>query len=741
MKKIHIFIALAISLLPSALLGQGKIEGKIYDSSDHDELGLPGANVVWAGTTVGTSTNAAGYFEIRKVRQTNMLVVSFIGYKTDTIEINDNESYFTHPLSQQNVIGEIVVTGKAAGAYIDKLDPVLTSNITGAELRKCACCNLSESFETSASVDVNYSDATTGAKQIQLLGLAGNYTQILTENIPSLYGLATSYGLSYIPGPWMESIQVSKGTASVRNGFESIAGQINVEFKKPAASELIYLNGFINSAGREEVNANASVLLNSKWSTMILAHSELQNNTNDHNKDGFRDEPAIKQYHLFNRWDYEKNGLSFRTGFRYLEEERIGGQFVYNGKNPDTYSDGYGIMIRTKRLDGFTKLGTVFGAANSMSVGWIQNVVYHEQNSAFAYRQYDGTQKTYYTSLLYQWNPALSKHTIDAGLSYKYDLYDEHLDNTSLGRKESVPGMFIQYTYTDTSRVTFVAGIRSDYHNLYGTFITPRVHLRYEITPSITMRASAGKGFRSGNVLAENSYLLASNREMIISPDLREEEANNYGLSITAKIPLSGKELKFSTEVYRTTFINQIITDLDADIHQVRFYNLDGKSFSNVLQLELSAQPVEGLDLLAAWRWNDVRMTINDELRSKPLTSRYKGLFTVSWLTHLRKWQYDYIIQLNGPGRIPSTAANPDEYRRDESFEPYTVMNLQITHNFRKLQVYAGCENLLGFTQQHPIIASDDPFGNYFDAGLIWGPVHGRKIYAGFRYAINRDTE
>ena len=741
MIKKYIFLLVTVSSFSAISNGQVRLEGKIFDSNDPDELGLPGANVVWAGTTVGTSTNAAGYFELRRVRQTNTLVISFIGYKSDTVEIGQDVSYFTHPLSQQNELIEVVVTGKASGAFLDKLDPILTMNITGAELRKCACCDLSESFETSASVDVFYSDATTGAKQIQLLGLAGNYTQMLAENIPTLYGLATSYGLNYIPGSWMESIQVSKGTASVRNGFESIAGQINVEFKKPAVSEKIYVNGFLSNAGRQEANANASLLLNDKWSTMLLAHTELQNGTKDHNNDGFRDEPAVRQNHFFNRWDYENNGTSFRTGFRYLEEERIGGQLVYKGKDQDTYSDGYGILIETRRLEGFTKFGSVFGRGKSMSFGWIQNFVYHDQNSSFAYRQYDGTQKTYFSSLLYQWNPLLGNHTFDAGVSYRYDLYDERLDFAEVGRKESVPGMFLQYTYTDSAKMTFVAGIRSDYHNLFGTFITPRVHLRYEITPSITLRASAGKGFRSGNVLAENSFLLASNRNIFISDDLREEEANNYGLSLTTRIPLFSREFKFSSEIYRTTFINQIITDLDADIHQVRFYNLNGKSFSNVLQFELSTQPVEGLDLLAAWRWNDVRMTIDDILRSKPLISKYKGLFTASWLTRLRKWQYDYILQINGPGRIPSTAANPEQYRRGESYSTYTVMNLQITRNFRKLQVYAGSENLLGFTQHNPVIAADDPFGNYFDAGLIWGPIHGRKIYAGFRYAINREIE
>jgi len=732
---------MTIFILPATLTGQGKLEGKIFDNIDPDQVGLPGASIFWAGTTKGTSANNAGYFMLKRTRETNKLVVSFIGYKTDTIEVDRNESYLLHGLSISNELTEIVIYGKATGTHLDMMNPILTVNITGAELRKAACCNLSESFETNASVNVNYTDAATGARQIQLLGLAGNYTQILVENIPSLSGLATAYGLNYIPGPWMESIQVSKGTSSVRNGYESIAGQINIEFKKPVESEKLYLNAFISDAGRQELNAHTSVVLNDNWSTMLLAHGELQKQTSDHNADNFRDEPDVKQYHLFNRWDYLTDNGDFRTGFRYLEEERIGGQFSYKPGDHDTWSNGFGINIKTRRLDGFTKLGKVFMKDRSMSVGWIQNLVYHSQDSYFGYQKYEGIEKTYYTSLLYQWTPLLSKHTIDAGFSYKADWLDEQINDTKSTRTESVPGVFVQYTFSDTAKITLVAGIRTDFHNIWGTLVTPRVHLRYATSPNITMRASAGKGFRSVSVVAENSYLLASSREMIIDDNLKVEEANNYGFSISAKTQVSGKDIMFTAEVYHTNFINQVVIDLDTDVHEVRYYNLEGKSYSNVLQLEMSFEPIKGLDLLAAWRWNDVKTTYNSILRSKPLTGKYKGLLTLSYLTNLNKWQFDYTLQLNGPGRIPSTAANPPEYQRDDSFEAFPVMNLQITRYFRRMQLYLGSENLLGFRQDMPIIASDDPFGNYFDTGLVWGPIHGRKIYAGLRFIIKRDME
>src|SRR4030042_4187827 len=432
--KIKLYILIAgLFTVPLLVLGQDKLEGKISDAADKDEMGLPGANVVWAGTTVGATANAAGYFSIKHVKNVDKLVISFVGYKTDTITVAPEQDYIKHSLEQQNEMSEVVIVGRAPGTYINRIDPVMTVNITGAELCKAACCNLSESFETNASVDVNYADAATVAKQIQLLGLAGTYTQILAENIPSVYGLNTAYGLNYIPGPWMESIQISKGTSSVRNGYESMAGQINVEYKKPRTSEKFYMNGFLSDAGRKEVNANSSLLMNNRLSTMLMVHGELQNSVSDHNDDGFRDEPDIVQYNLFNRWDYMTERFTFRSGIKILGEERIGGQFTYKPGNEDTWTNGFGIDINTRRYEGFTKVGGVFGKEQTMSLGWIQNIAYHSQESFFGHKSYDGTQQTYYSNVLFQWNPGLSRHTIDAGFSYKYDNYEELLDTLLLG--------------------------------------------------------------------------------------------------------------------------------------------------------------------------------------------------------------------------------------------------------------------------------------------------------------------
>ncbi len=717
------------------LFAQKKLEGKILD---HDSLsGVPGVNIWWEGTTSGTATNAAGYFVLNKTKKSSLLILSFVGYKTDTIQIDPSLNYIEHTLEIQSNIGEVSVFGRTAGTHINRIDPQLSYNITGAELSKAACCNLSESFTTNASVDVSFSDALTGAKQIQLLGLAGSYVQIMTENFPTLYGLGSAFGLNYIPGPWMESIQVSKGTSSVRNGYDAISGQINVEFKKPADSELLYINLYGNSSGKAEANLNTSIKLSDRLSTAFFAHGENDQLSNDQNKDGFRDEPDLKQYHFFNRWDYMTDRVHLRAGFRIMDEERVGGELSYNPS--ELTSGSYGIFINTLRAEGFTKSGIIFPRDRSMSLGWINNFSFHDQSADYGANTYSGIQRSYYSNLLYQWKPGLANHTLDAGISYKYDSFNEELNSNNTSRTETVPGVFFQYSYSDTALITVLAGIRADHHNLFGTFITPRIHFRYKLSENITLRANAGKGFRSSNVIAEKQYLLASSRVINFIDDPELEEAWNFGLSISSNFTPGNTDLSLSADYFQTRFINQIVTDLDSDVGSILIYNLDGKSVSNVLQLEAQWDPSSRLDILLALRWNDVKMTTGGVYQQRALSSQYKALLTGSYLSNLRRWQYDLTLQLNGPGRVPSTQSNPEAYQRDDSFDAYPLLNAQISRKFKNFDIYLGAENLTNFKQEDPIISADNPFGDNFDASLVWGPLMGRMIYGGIRIAINRN--
>ncbi len=736
-KHFFLFILFISAVFPN--LAQ-TISGTVYEKTDQGKTPMTGVNVYWSGTQTGTSTDDKGNFVILASEPEKKLVVSFVGFKTDTVEVNNTGRHLEILLFSNLELEEVAIMKRKPGTHISRINPINSQKITGAELCKAACCNLSESFETNASVDVSYSDAVTGAKQIRLLGLDGTYVQLLTENYPNLRGLATSYGLEYIPGSWMESIQISKGTSAVTNGFEAITGQINVEYKKPQDSEKFFVNLLANDAGKREGNLNASILFNNKWSTMVLLHGETNQQKNDRNEDDFLDNPLVDNYQVMNRWDYfNPNGFSVRFGIKYLDENRESGQTDFRYSDNLHEDNGYGIGIKTSRIEGCGKAGYVFPDKPEASLGFITNFSNHYQDSYFGLTRYTGEQNSFYANLIYQSLLHNNEHKFNTGISYQYDAFFESMDDSTFNKTESIPGIFFQYIFTIENKFTALVGLRADLHNQYGLFYTPRLHVKYNPLESTTIRASVGKGYRTAHIIAENSYFLANSRSLLVEHELNREEAWNYGVNITQYVHVWNKELTLSTEFYRTDFINQVVVDLDSDVSKIRFYNLKGKSYSTNYQVELSYELFRGLDFRSAFRYNNVKTTIGNELREKPLISRYKGLLTMSYSTPLNKWQFDFTSQFNGKGRIPDTAGNPLPYRRSEESPAYSILNVQITKFFRKWNIYVGVENLTDFVQENPIIAADQPFGDYFDGSLIWGPIHGRKIYAGIRYSISRD--
>lgn len=713
------------------------MKGFVYELNDKNEkVPLAGTNIFWLGTQIGTTSDLNGFFELSrpKTKQDEglKLIVSYIGYQPDTLDIDNDTDSLEVVLSINRELKEVVVTGKSLSKFIDQLDVKQTEVITSKELLKAACCNLAESFTTNASVDVQFQDAVIGAKQIQLLGLAGTYTQMMFENIPTLKGIGSAFGLNYVPGPWMTAISVSKGAASVVNGYESITGQINFDYKKPDDVERFYLNAFQSSHFKTDLNANASLQLNENLSTMLLAHSNFVSKTFDDNNDSFKDQPNVRQFNFFNRWKYNSSaGFESQFGAQYLNEERKGGQLTSLNQNRL-----YEIDINTKRVELFAKNGYVFNDEPYQSIGLILNAQSHEQNSVFGLRKYDANQKTFYANLLYTMEDEDEIHSATVGASYVFDQFDEKFNGISYFRKESRPGIFAEYKFAPSNIISVVPGIRFDFHNLYGTFFTPRLHLKLSPDYNTTIRISAGKGYRSVNLFADNINFLASSRHFEIINDPTYEEAWNYGLNITQYITIGVRDLRITADYYRTDFIKQTVIDIDSDVRKVLVYDLNGKSYSNNYQIELAYEVLKRLDVTFAYRYSDVKTTNGNNLLTKPLMSRYKTLITLSYSDEERIWQFDSSFLLNGPGRIPSTSSNPVQYRRENTSPVYWNINSQITKRFGNFDFYVGVENLLNFKQDNPVIASDDPFGDYFDASLIWGPIDGRKFYLGVRLSV-----
>ena len=710
------------------------LTGSVYEKDENqNEIPLVGTNIFWAGTEVGTTSDDAGKFTLRRVDGDSLkLVISYIGYKPATMLITEQVDSVKIILSINRELNEIVVTGTSLSKYIDQLDARPIEIITSKELLKAACCNLAESFTTNASVDIQFQDAVTGAKQIQLLGLAGIYTNIMFENIPTLKGVTNTFGLGYVPGPWMTAISVSKGAASVVNGYESITGQINIDYKKPDDMERYYFNLFQSSHFKTDLNANAAVQLSENLSTMLLAHTDFVTKTFDDNMDSFADQPEVEQFNFMNRWNYHSfTGYDSQFGVQIINEKRNAGQI--SGSHS---GEIYKINIDTERYELYAKNGFVFSDEPYTSLGLILNGQYQNQNSLFGYKGYNSHLRSFYSNLLFETKTKDEIHAVTLGGSYVFDQYDEKFNGIDYFRKESRPGVFAEYNFSPTNRIAIVPGARVDFHNLYGTLFTPRIHIKYGLDDNTTFRLSAGKGYRSVNLLAENLNYLASSREFVVINNPTFEEGWNYGFNLTRYFSIGNRDLRITADYYRTDFIKQTVVDIDSDVRQVRFYDLNGKSYSNNYQIELAYELFQRLDLSAAFRYSDVKTQFGDQLLTKPLVSRYKALLTLSFATDDRDWLFDTSFLLNGDGRVPSTQENPVEYQRSETFSAFMNINAQITKKINVVDLYFGVENLLDFKQDNPIIASDDPFGEYFDASLVWGPIDGTKIYFGLRLSI-----
>ena len=746
-KILIVFIILLTGL--SAYAHDHILKGHVYGNEPHGnhfhKVVLPGANVFWAGTTTGTATDEQGRFEIKIdcSKLPHKLVVSFMGFRTDTLMIEAGQETVEVVLESSQDLDEVVVRGRRTGSHVSSLEPILTNVITESELQRAACCNLSEAFETNASVDVSFTDAVSGAQQIQLLGLAGIYSQILTENTPTVRGLGQPYGLGFIPGPWMESIHISKGAGSVVNGYESITGQINVELKKPETSDMFFYNFYGNDFGRLESSVNAATRLNDNWSTMILAHGEILENKFDHNGNSFLDHPLMRKYNIVNRYRYDRPGvMESQFGFRVMQENRRGGQMAFfeNGEQLGS-PDYYGFRVNTDRYEAFARTGFFLPGQPDGSIGTQLSFIHHNHDSHYGFNQYLGRQNTLYANIIYENSIANNPdHKINAGFSYLMDDYKESLEtahgDNNFDRFESVPGVFGQYTFHHHEQFVGIIGMRADFHNIHGTFLSPRLHLRSNFTPSTTLRASAGKGYRVPNMIAENTGLLVSNRVLRFEEEIRAEEAWNYGGSLTQSFTLFGNDASLAVEYYRTDFVNQLIVDVDSDYGVARFYNLDGQSYANNSQVEFKFEPLLFFEITAALRFTDVKTTIDGELMRKPFVNNYRGLLSGSWASRNNNWQIDLTAQFNGSSRIPDTDMLPEHFRMPSQSPEYTIIHAQITRRWNNFDLYVGGENLTNFKQHNPILGWDNPYGDHFDASMIWGPIMGRMFYMGLRYSI-----
>ena len=725
--------------------GATGITGFVLETKeDGNNIPLIGANIYWAGSSSGTTTGADGYFSIEMEEGEHMLVVSFVGYTSDTLHINGPSSVEVQ-FSKALMLDEVKVVHRIKPTSVSFSSAYNIQNIHEKELTKAACCNLSESFETNPSVDGGLTDAVTGTKKIEMLGLAGPYVQIMRENMPDVRGLSALYGLTYTPGTWIEGIQLNTGAGSVVNGYESITGQINVELRKPENSDKLFLNLYGNGDGRMEANIMSAYPLNEQWSGSTMLHGNTRPFQMDRNEDGFVDHPTGNQIVALQRFKYSgENGLHSQMGVKVVWLDQVGGQLDFNPDTPRDQQSYWGSHMNTKRLEGWAKIGKVFENKPYASMGFQLSGLVHNQDSYFGLTDYLANQKSLYSNLIYQSILGTTDHQYRTGISFQADSYEENVGTEQFQRRELVPGAFIEYTFNYMDIFTAVAGFRADYHNIYGAFFTPRLHLRYEPVEKTVLRASAGRGQKTASIFAENMGIFASSRSIYLdetSPELpyglEAEVAWSYGLNFTQGFNLGAASSVFKLDYFHTRFTNQVVVDLDRNPQEVHFYNLEGDSWSNSFQAQLDMEPLERYDIRIAYRFNDVQTTYGDDLLPRPMVAKHRTFINMAYATK-DLWSFDVTWSWQGAKRIPSTESNPEPYRMEAYSPAFSMVNLQVGKTlFKRLELYAGIENLFGFVQKDPILASEDPFGPWFDSSLIWGPIFGRKFYGGLRFRIN----
>lgn len=740
-KPILLVPLLFVSLFAHA---QSSITGNVKGGATGNET-IPGASIAWSGTSISAVTDMGGKFVIEHPSEwPATLVVAAVGFRNDTIDLDVAP---TQPLNiTLSAIQELKtaeVMERVSGTQLNSRTTISMETIGQKELKRAACCDLSESFVTNATVDVNYADAVSGTKTIRMLGLDGRYAQISMENLPFIRGLSSNYGLTLVPGTWIQDINLSKGIGTAVNGPNAMTGQIDLCLVDPASEGPLFVNMYGNSQGRVEANLHTAQSTGKNSDNILMLHGNIFQQDMDQNADGFLDSPRSKRINVMDRWLYRTERRTIQLGARYVLDERIGG---HTERAADSIHDvlihlPYKLNIRNELIDVFGKHGIVFKNDPTKSIGVLFTVRKHDVGSLFGVRNYTGAQESLYASAVYQMLLGAGTDQLKVGVTFQFDDYSESfrptaiVADTTFGRTERMPGVFAEYT-RKREKLTVVAGVRADANSYFGNAVSPRLHAKYDIGPLTNLRISVGHAFRTANPLIENSSVLASSRTVVVEGPLGMERSWNFGASFLHKFKFLDRKWVFGVDLYRTQFVEQLVTDLDRSPQTIAFYMLEGESYANSLLTDVQVELGRRFNFKVSYRFYDVRTTFDGALRERPFTPSHRGLVDLAYEDLKDHWRFDISLNLFGEGRIPNTATNPAEYRIASRSPAYTTLHAQISRAIGAWEFYLGGENLTSTLQNQQIIAANDPFGPYFDASLIWGPTNKAMIYGGFRFNI-----
>ena len=720
-------LLIIVLLVGESIFAQEYLRGRVFEYNVNGNKVLEGATIHWQKTNLASISSKDGSFVIKQKKNKN-LITSFVGYKTDTSFISGNTDSIHIILVPGGLLNTVEVKANTKATQYNFSAAINEVKLNEKELHKAACCNLSESFETTSSIDVSIADAVTGTKQIKMLGLGGKYMLSAKDNIPHIRGFNSHMGMMFIPGTWINSIAISKGIGSVVNGHEDITGQINVALKQPDTSQKNDYNIYINNEGRIENNLILHEALSKKLSTNILIHQNSRIIANDRNDDNFLDLPIGAQYNFANLWKYIPNQeWILHAGWNLVKDRKIAGIL------PNSQGPNYPISMYTDKIDAYIKAGKIYKGHPLRSLGIQASQMYY----AHLFQAGDNEFKTYqnasFLNIIFQDMIKNSNHQYKIGFNFTHDEYDQiRVKAYQSQTTETITGAFGEYQLKAMNKLTLICGLRLDYSSLWGLQTVPRLHLKYDVNERFKIRTSHGQGYRTAFALPENQYLLLTNRQRFLGYGqdslIALEKSFTNGINVLYNYQIGLKEGTFSMDYYQTQIDNQLIVDQNTLFTQgqyVFYANQIGGSartsgISNTFQIENSQAITDHITIRTAYKNTIVKQSMGEVLK----VPRHRG-FTNLYYQITPKWELDYTLQFIGPQWLANSTKSPW----------YSISNTQITRKLKNENaLYLGVENLFNYRQENPISSAEDPSHSNFDLTQVWAPIFGRTIYLGLRY-------
>jgi len=731
-KYILFFLFGVVLLTPSF----AQLHGFVRGVNLSDTLALNGAKIKLLQAKKATFSDSDGKFELYLGKRfPDTLVILSAGYRPDTILLSEKDRFgaISIVLFSDQLQPEVLVERKAGNGTL-KISIAQVERISNGELRRAACCNLSESFETNASVDVNLTDAVSGARKIQLLGLDGVYTQFQLENVPFLRGLETAFGMQSFSGIWLDGIQISKGTGSVVNGHESMAGLINLSVKNPFESDRFLVNVYGNRFGRGELNSIMSHKINERWATTLLLNGAINQTVIDENRDGFLDLPQFKNVSALNKWQFNGERMEAQFSVYGYYDDRFAGQSPFS---PALFP--FHMALTNQHLEATAKTG-FFGSHPGESLGIINHVKVHRTNGYFGgnsiggQRISSGEEKRYYVSINYDRSSTDGKHTLKSGVSTTLLDITQQAGIIILQRRELTAGPFAEYSLL-LNRLSVQSGVRLDYHSLFGWFFVPRIHAKYALTPKTDLRLTGGKGWRVPNFLIENNSLMASNKFWVLPVEgVLPEISWNVGGSIASEFQLFNGKATLTLDGYYTWFERQLNIDRDISQAAIVFSYIENQSTALACQAELDWVLSKQFSLRGAYKFLSVQSIYDGTMQQQTMIPTHRLLFTTSWTSKNKRLQADLTANIVGPMRMPHNHS-----ATGMAFSPwYPYLFGQVSYQWKQIKAYIGIENILNVKQANPIISAQDPQDPSFDATMVWGPITGINVYGGITYSLKQ---